>query len=429
MMTSASRRAATIAGVAVAAQVLSGCMTIPPLVLNGRQGEVAPAGPKAASLVANLKCELWDAANSTQPLPFYYDQLPLKARTQDPALDREFTLKNLFQEIEYVGEATFTLDVTGTGAVTPSNTFSQYYRPGAGVIPATGATLAVGGQVSDAAHRFITFDSSVDFSRLVDSPPNARFRADAVRKAAMAKAGAGTAEAEATTVEMASDYISPTPLRLAATPQGACDQGGELSGALGLKETLATGLIAAAMNDVALFPTQTAPTGSEAEAAPGDSAPVAALAAPPTAKNGAGIQLSPTYTYGQISAQVDFTIIKSVNGGPSWVLKDYKGPAGGNSGLLSYQRQVKDTLAITFVPVCIRNMYYPLNRSAPYTYSPGLVARHARVGQRSAPVRHLRGRRQPRRRPDQGQVQQPADDPAERADSAISQGRRPVLGA
>jgi hypothetical protein len=70
-------------------------------------------------------------------------------------------------EIEYVGEATFTLDVTQAGAFSPSAAFSQYYHGALGLIPATGDILSVGGTLSDTAHRYVIFDSSIDLSRSV----------------------------------------------------------------------------------------------------------------------------------------------------------------------------------------------------------------------------------------------------------------------
>jgi hypothetical protein len=47
---------------------------------------------------------------------------------------------------------------------------------------------------------------------------------------------------------------------------------------------------------------------------------------------------------------IDFTISEGLNGGPSWTVKNFKGPGGGNSGLLNANRVAKDTLLISFLP-------------------------------------------------------------------------------
>ena len=44
---------------------------------------------------------------------------------------------------------------------------------------------------------------------------------------------------------------------------------------------------------------------------------------------------------------IDFTIVKSVGGGPTWNLTHFKGPSG-SSNLLNYMRTNKDTLTIAF---------------------------------------------------------------------------------
>lgn len=296
------------------AQLLLGCTHIPALVVFNRAPGPAPAGPKVASLVANLKCELWSAATSDEVLPSYRDDLTLVTRNKPSAEpDRAFTMRNFFTEVEYVGLASYTLDVTEASSLNPIATWSQYYHPPTGVFPATGATLSVGGQLSETAHRFINFNSSVDFGRLVDSQPSAAM----------------------------SDPAKKLQKNLAAPPTGACDRGAELGGNLGLKETLATGLIAAAMNDIAVFPS--------AEITPTAPFQVSGIAP--------GISIPATYPFGQISVQIDFTIIGNVNGGPNWILQYFRGAGGNPLGLVNLNRQVKDTVAITFVPVCMRAKY------------------------------------------------------------------------
>jgi hypothetical protein len=313
--------------------LLNACTGLPPLMMAGDRTADAPNGPQVAALVAHLKCEIWDAANSTQVLPFYDDSPKLTTTRQliknpnDPEYRRAFTLQNLFKEIEYIGEATWTLDVTQTGAVTPTTSAARYFNGTRGLFPATGSTLSVGGQLSEGAHRYVTFNSSVDFERLNETEP-APFEA-----------------------------IAPpvTPLR-DDNQRSLCSMsnGVELGGDLGVKETLATALIAAAMSDIsALEP----------------------LEAPSPGTTPGGIALGPipvpsSYSFGQISTQVDFTIIEGVSGGALWSLIYFKGPG---LSLLNFSRQVKDQLILTFVPVCIRQKYWTDSVGPPYKYSPRLI--------------------------------------------------------
>ena len=203
------------ASLSVALIALGGC-TVPPFVLIGDGPAVAPAGPKVAALMANLKCQLWDATHSDEVLPYYRDDPSLIENIHNPTPDRLFTLHNLFEEIEYVADAEFTLEVFGTGAINASvNSINPYAAM-------TNRTLAVAGQLSDMGHRFVNIYTSVDFSRLVASSPQA------------------------------------SPKSLARKPSIPCNNlalgENELSGQIGLKETLATALVAETMTDVALFP-------------------------------------------------------------------------------------------------------------------------------------------------------------------------------
>jgi uncharacterized membrane protein YgcG len=359
------------------ATFIVGACGIQPYVLFADQSAVAPAGPKVAALMANLKCELWEAAHSDELLPYYRDDPSLMQKPnlpKRPNPNRNFTLHNLFEEIEYVAAAEYTLDVTGTGGANPSANFITPYST-----PMTNFTLAVTGQLNDTAHRNINIFTSVDFSRLVKSEP---------------------------TIES----YDPTPIAQEPTilPCNDTNYGveNELGGQIGLKETLATGIIADSMNDVALFNAEsTSPAG----------------------KFPTGVQDQSGYAFGLITAQIDFTIVAGIGGGPNWTLVHFKGPmAGGNGGsgggggggssgnsstgssggsgggssgggggngsggsqsLLNVSRQIKDTLIIAFVPVCIRSGYkafkgrVPLasikdpNKvpKPPYEYAPRMV--------------------------------------------------------
>jgi len=83
-----------------------------------------------------MKCELWQTANSDELLPYYSDDPVPKLRnladfTGSPAgeihpQERKFNMTNIFKEIDYVGEAQFTLDITNTGAFNPMIGISEY---------------------------------------------------------------------------------------------------------------------------------------------------------------------------------------------------------------------------------------------------------------------------------------------------------------
>jgi hypothetical protein len=202
---------------------------------------------------------------------------------------------------------------------------AKYYSGSVGDLPATGALLSVGGTLSDAGHRFITFSTDMDMARFNESVfvPFPRITRP---------------------VPLIEDSADVKPEN--------CDKGMELGGQLGLKEVLATGLIAAAMNNANDLDKQALDQGITNTAA------------------GPPISVPSTASFGQISTQIDFTIIEGVSGGPNWTLNYFKGPNAGNSSLLSFQRQVKDTLVATFVPVCIRQRYWTDSMAPPYEYVP-----------------------------------------------------------
>jgi hypothetical protein len=142
----------SISGLVILAITLSGCSgELPFYDLQDAGSGTSPVGPKLATLIANLKCELYGAANDKDRLPYYEDDLSLTPRNvdSDPKPDRIFSLLNIFQEIEFVGESQFELDVTSTVSANPSVDFINPYTT------ATNFTLAVGGQLSDAGHRYI----------------------------------------------------------------------------------------------------------------------------------------------------------------------------------------------------------------------------------------------------------------------------------
>ncbi|MEW6438655.1 MAG: hypothetical protein AB1508_15965 [Pseudomonadota bacterium] len=305
---------------------------LPPLALNeNRSVPIAPSGPPVAALIANIKCELWRAANDPEKVPYYNDFPELTPhRTKDhPDRDLSFSLAELFTEVEYVADFKLTLQVTDTGALNPSVNFIKN-------LPTAGSllTLAVGGQLSGQADRFIDIYQSVDFSRLIDSPENDAYKA--IR--AYAK----------------QQHIPfPKVSQVANETDAPCDQGALLAGQLGLKEALATYAITARMQDVAVLLSPSAsPSGGASSGGTLYGQQVGL-----TGFNG--------YAFGQMDTQIDFTILADLNAGPNWTLARFKGPivtsAGGanGAGLLNFSRQAKDTLLVTFLPVCIRPKYIP----------------------------------------------------------------------
>lgn len=155
-------------------------------------------------------------------------------------------------------------------------------------------------------------------------------------------------------------HFAPAPGAPQGTDQPSVPCGGrtELGGRLGIQESLSYHFITGDMNDIAVFETPPPPPS------PGTSAPSSKpLKIPSTAVQ---------YVIGQIQAQMDFTITSGVNGGPNWTLANFKGPTG-SLPFLSFSRIVKDTLLLTFIPVCIRQKYKPSKGSAPFKYKPELV--------------------------------------------------------
>ncbi len=309
---------------------LGGCTAVPPFDLSVNGPADAPVGPKIASLVANLKCELFEAANNDRyvipryyndpGLPQHYDPNVPGYKPQDPS--RLFTLKNLFEEIEYVGEAEFQLDVTSTPGLAPSLAFIHPYTS------ATSVTSSLSLGVSQGAHRDLAIFSSVDFERLVKSPP-----------------AFGQRSKEPPLARFAPTAYSP---KGGANPSEPCNQGSELAGFLGLQEELISHFIIADMNDVSVWPD---PTSSKLT------------------------KLQPSdikYGLDPITVVTDFTVTSSINGGPSWSLVHFKGP-NSTAGLLNYSRAVKDTLTLTVIPVCIRQKYHTSDTKAPYKYHPEFV--------------------------------------------------------
>jgi hypothetical protein len=283
---------------ALLAAGLGGCSLAPSLVLPGSGHENAPAGPKVASIMSHLKCELYEATNSTAELPRYQDVQGLVPRVPKPDDgDRQpFSIRAIFSQIEYVAEAQLSLEVTETAGIAPSVNFVQPLSA-----PATNFTVLASAGYSEAARKKLDLYTSIDFARLVSSTNNLRVNV----------------KDEETFIEKE------------AVPDTPCQSGRELEGTLGIKESISAALVSSAMTDIAVLPWATA--------TPIKNKPTDSL-----------------YTYGAFTVTAEFTITASLNGGPNWTLTKFRGPSLGSNGLLSVQRVPKDTLVMTFVPVCIR---------------------------------------------------------------------------
>ncbi len=356
----------------VATQLLTaGCTGTPGFVLASPD-PIVPAGPKIAALEVNLKCGLQQAVTSPAILTDYVDgydgrigdvarqpvasAAPLarehpdqpmtqaekdaQDRAEQDAAARQFTLANLFREIDYVGELQLTLDVTNTGGVTPSITYADPLHAAKGLLPATSFTLGVSGTLSDAAHRNIVLYQSVEFGRLLP-------QSDVDE--------GGSAQTISIRQNGTPNSMHDT---LPACPPNYRPNGFELRGDLKLREAIATAIEGVAMSDINVFIPPPPPK------------PPLPPAQPPAAdqrttdltnevsqltKLLAGQQ---DYQFGQFTAQVDFTVTEGVGGGPNWSLDYLKFPstsAGSGPSLASVQRVVKDTLLLTMVPVCIRD--------------------------------------------------------------------------
>lgn len=315
---------------------LTGACGLPPLdLIEDPSVKIAPSGPPVAAILANIKCELWQAANDTNELPYYLDVpgLPLHPPSQHPSPDRTFNLRNLFSEIEYVAELKLTLETTDSGALNPSVNFIQPLS-----VVNTNLTTAIGGQVYNSTDRIFDLYQSIDFQRLVLISEHPLFKNGfkvGPYKFNLHKHEPPQARAPYDPESVSDDWT-------------ACDQGLGIHGRLGLREDLATSAIAARMQDVAvLSSTSSSSSGTVYRQTPSLSG-----------FNG--------YTFGEMDTTINFTVNLDLNGGPNWTFAKFKGPnvsssQGGTNGLglANVSRYAKDSLILTVVPVCIRPKYFP----------------------------------------------------------------------
>lgn len=94
---------------------LGGCGLVPHFELFGSGGgpDVMPSGPKIFDLVSNLQCELQDAKASEDRISFYGSNIPADKLDES----NSFTLKQRFEDIEYIATAAYTLQVTNTQGI------------------------------------------------------------------------------------------------------------------------------------------------------------------------------------------------------------------------------------------------------------------------------------------------------------------------
>lgn len=203
---------------AMAATSLTACNSVPAFDLAKSDRTYGNPIVRIASTMANLKCELYNAANDETELPQYKNDPSLELEThQRPSPDRRFTLKNIFSAVEYVGEVELTLDATQTTGSNPSLSFPGL---GADVHP---LTIDVNGEISEKGHRANTTYHSIDFERLVKGPEQ----------------------------------------KTATPPSEPCGQGFELQGHLGLEDNLKMGVVASSMNDISVWPKNASNPGAD----------------------------------------------------------------------------------------------------------------------------------------------------------------------
>lgn len=194
---------------AIAAASLVGCTSVPAFDLAADNKSYGSPIVRIASIMANLKCELHQAANDQTEMPQFMNDTSLKLATRGiPTRERRFTLKNIFSAIAYVGEVELTIDATHTNGSNPSLKFPGL---GTGTSP---LTIGVSAAVSEKGHRSNTTYHSIDFERLVEGPEQP----------------------------------------VAQAPTGPCGTGPELRGRLGIEENLKMGLVASSMNDISVWP-------------------------------------------------------------------------------------------------------------------------------------------------------------------------------
>ncbi len=188
---------------------LSGCVGNPDFDLRVKDSEYGSAVFRIASIMANVKCELWEAANSEQELPSFHNDTDLRRReTEQAEPDRVFNLKNIFSTIAYVGEMSITLDATERSGVSPS---AHFFGWGSDARP---LSVDAEASLSGVGHRESTTYHSVDFERLVQGED----------------------------------------VPAAKPPAAPCRTGTELSGPLKIVEILQAGLVASDMNDISVWP-------------------------------------------------------------------------------------------------------------------------------------------------------------------------------
>ncbi|WP_158704438.1 hypothetical protein [Rhizobium sp. NXC24] len=272
---------------------------------------------RLASIIANFKCELFQATNSSRSLPLYYNTPKYSGESQLRPLqtkneEQEFTLKNIFSAIEYIGGVSVTMDATNTVGSSAKADFSKW---GAAKYP---LSLNLDASISEASHLQNHYYFSADFSRLVgDNPSKAHFYPRIVDDQAQ---------------------------RTSAVP--GCGGGNELEGKLRLFGTLANGIMLGDENDISVWPGN---------------------ADYPAASKTA---LDSKYS-GEIDTTVDFTTTSSFAGGPTWEFTHVSLP-NGNDGLLNARRVARNELSAVFFPICITAKYHVQNKSAPYEYNPHL---------------------------------------------------------
>ena len=270
---------------------------------------------RLASIVANLKCELFAAVNNTAPLRLFYDSPKYDGEIPVRHTYRTATLKDILSAVEYIGGISVQMEATNTVGSNPTAKFSKW---GAAKYP---LSLDLNASISEASHLQNTYYFSADFARLYaenDTVP-AKFHPDSVNEVAN---------------------------RTGIVP--GCGKGNELEGKMRLYGTISSAIVASDMNDISVWPKNA------------------------DYPNAADSALDAKYT-GEIDTTVDFTTTSSFSGGPTWDFTHVSLP-NGNDGLLNANRIAKNELQAVFLPICITSRFHPINSAKPYRYKPDLPA-------------------------------------------------------
>lgn len=208
-------------------------------------------------------------------------------------------------EQNYRAQVTLTLKVEDNAGLSPSLSFIQPYA-----VPSTSLTYAVGGTLNVNRQRIFTDQYTIDLAKLQHKFP-----------------------------KNDSDTSCP----------GGPSTSFNLTGDLGIGGIIAGGLEMAPYQDVNADAPSSAPSPQNFsfDGKIANRKEVTALFEGHAAQEVKRANPSPQPP--SFGSTVQFTITKSINAGPNWILQHFKGP-GGNTGVLGAGRIDTDTMIIAFAP-------------------------------------------------------------------------------